>query len=101
MPSGAKNRSSSTSMMSRVGEGSASTSFTMSAKDSFSRPRFSLSRLNCLRHSCMIQRPMMFLSMRVVPLSPPSLVKFDFMTSGVHTGVSVSTPISDQVPLEM
>ena len=50
------------------------------------------------RHSCTSQRPMMFLSSRVVPATPPSFVKLYFIVSALITGRGTSTPSSDQVP---
>ena len=40
----------------------------------------------------------MFFSSRVVPQTPPSLVKFNSRARGVITGASSSVPRSDQVP---
>ncbi len=40
----------------------------------------------------------MFLSSRVVPATPPSFVKLNFIVSAVITGRGTSTPRSDQVP---
>src|SRR2546426_718946 len=41
---------------------------------------------------------MMFLSKRIVPPTPPSLVKFTFKARSSVNGIFVSMPISDQVP---
>src|SRR5438105_3077994 len=41
---------------------------------------------------------MMFLSKRIVPSTPPSLVKLTFKARSSVIGVFVSTPIRDQVP---
>ena len=40
----------------------------------------------------------MFFSSRVVPQTPPSLVKFSSRARGVMTGASSSVPSSDHVP---
>src|SRR5579872_5257950 len=44
---------------------------------------------------------MMFFRKRVVPPTPPSLVKFAASAASFTKGADSSTPISDQVPLEM
>ncbi len=41
---------------------------------------------------------MMFFSSRVVPATPPSLVKLYLIVSALITGRGTSTPSSDQVP---
>ena len=41
---------------------------------------------------------MMFLSNRVVPATPPSLVKLYRIVSALITGRETSTPSKDQVP---
>ena len=41
---------------------------------------------------------MMFFSSRIVPATPPSLVKLYLIVSAVMTGRGTSTPSSDQVP---
>jgi hypothetical protein len=46
-------------------------------------------------------RPMMFRRNRMVPSTPPSLVKFANRASSLSTGSDSSTPTSDQVPHEM
>src|ERR1043166_443101 len=51
----------------------------------------------CRQH-CNIQRPITFFRRRVVPLTPPSLVKLNRRASGVMTGASNSVPNKDQVP---
>jgi len=50
------------------------------------------------RHRLSSHRPVMFLSNRNVPSTPPSLVKFILIVSSSMTGALRSTPISDQVP---
>src|SRR2546423_931688 len=45
-----------------------------------------------------IQRPITFFSRRVVPFTPPSLLKLRRMAFGDSTGASSSVPTSDQVP---
>jgi hypothetical protein len=42
--------------------------------------------------------PITFFSSLVVPLTPPSLVKFSRNASGVITGESSSAPTNDHVP---
>ena len=59
---------------------------------------FSPARAQVRRHSWTSQRPMMFLSSRVVPATPPSLVKLYRSVSALMTGRGTSTPSSDQVP---
>ena len=49
--------------------------------------------------SCSSHRPMTLRRKRIVPSTPPSLVKFAARASSVSTGASSSTPTSDQVPL--
>src|ERR671931_1588507 len=51
-----------------------------------------------LRHAWSNHRPLMFLSSRVVPQTPPSLVKFSSRARGVTTGAETSVPSRDQVP---
>ena len=93
-PGGAKSGASGSN--SERNAGAFSASFTMSTKDS-ACPLRSHSRL----HSCMIHSPITFLSTRMVPSTPPSLVRFAACASGEITGCFVSTPTSDHVPLEM
>src|SRR5207244_5351176 len=50
------------------------------------------------RHSCTSHRPMMFFKKRIVPPTPPSLVKLHFSTCSLTSGDVISAPISDQVP---
>ena len=54
--------------------------------------------VHACRQPCSIHRPITFFSSRVVPFTPPSLVKFMRKASGVMTGESSSVPNSDQVP---
>src|SRR5262249_3367356 len=49
-------------------------------------------------HSWTSQRPMMFFRNRIVPPTPPSLVKLYLATLSLISGADSSTPISDQVP---
>ena len=50
---------------------------------------------------CVFGEPGQFFRKRVLPPKPPSVVKLASIASGVITGSGVSTPTSDQVPLEM
>src|SRR5262249_31950960 len=50
------------------------------------------------RHDCSSHRPPMFLSSRIVPPTPPSLVKFRSRALALITGASISVPSSDHVP---
>ena len=50
------------------------------------------------RHSCRSHMPQMFFKMRVVPQTPPSLVKLNFDTTSLTTGFGDSIPISAHVP---
>src|SRR5262249_20221258 len=50
------------------------------------------------RHSWTSHRPMMFFNRRVVPRTPPSLVKLYLIVSTLITGRATSTPRSDHVP---
>ena len=54
----------------------------------------------CFLHSCRSQRPIIFLRRRILPLTPPSLVKGQANVLSFMTAVGDSTPISDQVPLD-
>ena len=56
------------------------------------------SRAQPRRHACSSHRPPMFFSSRVVPQTPPSLVKFASSARGVMIGRGTSVPSSDQVP---
>ena len=47
-------------------------------------------------HSCSSHRPMTFLSRRIVPSTPRSLVS----AGSENTGLGSSSPSSDQVPLD-
>jgi hypothetical protein len=53
-----------------------------------------------LRQDSRIQSPMTFLRNRIVPKTPPSLVKLAAAASGVSKGEERSTPTRDQVPDE-
>ena len=55
-------------------------------------------RCQAARHCCTSHRPQTFFSSRVVPLTPPSLVKLWARHSGVTSGRSSSAPTSAQVP---
>ena len=48
--------------------------------------------------ACNIQSPITFFSSRVVPFTPPSLVKLSLSACEVRTGASSSVPINDHVP---
>ena len=47
---------------------------------------------------CKIHKPVMFCKKRILPPTPPSLVKPDSRASSVKTGSSSSIPSNDQVP---
>jgi hypothetical protein len=55
-------------------------------------------RCQAARHCCTSQSPQTFLSNRVVPPTPPSLVKLRVRHSGVTSGRSSSAPTRAQVP---
>ena len=74
-------------------ESSPAASF-ISAESSWYCPR---AVQECRQH-CSIQSPITFLRNRVVPLTPPSLVKFRRRASGVISGEHYSVPNKDQVP---
>ena len=50
------------------------------------------------RQACSSHKPAMFFSSRVVPPTPPSLVKFSARDRAVITGAGTSMPSSDHVP---
>ena len=52
-----------------------------------------------MRHCSKIHSPVIFLRSLVVDCTPPSLVKLSAALCGVITGWSVTTPMSDHVPL--
>src|SRR5438445_8072212 len=52
----------------------------------------------CSRQDCSSQSPPMFFNSRVVPQTPPSLVKLSASALEVMTGSRNSVPSSDQVP---
>ena len=52
------------------------------------------------RHSSNNHMPVIFFRNRVVPSTPPSLVKFIAHDSSVMTGAGNSMPMSDHVPDE-
>src|SRR2546430_8774379 len=52
----------------------------------------------CRRQDCSSQSPPMFFNSRVVPQTPPSLVKLSASALEVMTGSRNSVPSSDQVP---
>src|SRR4051812_42121237 len=52
----------------------------------------------CCRHACNSHRPAMFFNKRVVPHTPPSLVKLSARPLDVMSGSFNSVPSSDHVP---
>ena len=89
---GTMNRRSSRSMTAESGF-----AFSASAMTS-SHEKFFPAEAHSLRHCCSGQSPMMFLSSRVVPATPSSLLSFASSAALVTTGVATSTPSSDHVP---
>ena len=63
--------------------------------------RIDLRAARCACDSLSSHRPITLRRKRIVPSTPPSLVKLAARLSSVSTGRSSSTPTSDQVPDEM
>ena len=57
--------------------------------------------VHVLMDSVRTHRPVTFLRNRIVPSTPPSLVKSANRAASVSTGASSSSPTNDQVPEEM
>ena len=92
MSPGVRKSGASTSMM-RENGGAAAAMSTISSQES-NWP----SAAHVRRHSWTSQRPVMFFSKRIVPQTPPSLVKLKRQAVSLMTGSGLSTPISDHVP---
>ena len=56
------------------------------------------SAFHFLRHCWTSHRPVTFFRKRMVPPTPPSLVKFRRRLSAVMIGAAASMPMSDHVP---